>query len=122
MRPKEKFAITEPAKCTRMSKEETEYDGGFFWHAICAAVSVTTGYVAPVVTKGLKKANIIDSETEKKINLACTVVSVITGYASGMGTLLSAKSTTLQIAKAAIKDCALSPGKAIVQTGYDWRN
>ena len=122
MRPKEKFAIAEPAKCTGMSKEEMEYDGGFFWHAICAAVSVTTGYVAPVVTKGLKKANIIDGETEKKINLACTVVSVITGYASGMGTLLSAKSTTLQIAKAAIKDCALSPGKAIVQTGYDWRN
>ena len=111
-----------PAKRAGTSEEETEYDGGFFWHAICAAVSVTTGYVAPVVTKGLKKANIIDSETEKKINLACTVVSVITGYASGMGTLLSAKSTTLQIAKAAIKDCVLSPGKAIVQTGYDWRN
>lgn len=99
MRPKEKFAITEPAKCTRMSKEETEYAGDF---------------------SGMRFAQ--HSETEKKINLACTVVSVITGYASGMGTLLSAKSTTLQIAKAAIKDCALSPGKAIVQTGYDWRN
>ena len=30
MRPKEKFAIAEPAKCTGMSKEEMEYDGGFW--------------------------------------------------------------------------------------------
>ena len=36
MGSKERFRIAEPAKCTRMSEEEMEYDGGF-WNFVASA-------------------------------------------------------------------------------------
>ena len=49
MGSKERFRIAEPAKCTRMSEEETEYDGGFlnfFVAAVTTVAGVGCSYMA----------------------------------------------------------------------------
>ncbi len=72
MKPKDRSVIAEPAKCTRMSEEETEYDGGWFWSAAVAAVGIGMTVIG-YATKN------------KKLQAAGDVITVIGIVSSGIG-------------------------------------
>ena len=108
MRPKEKFAITEPAKCTGMSKEEMEYDGGF--HLVLFAVSVITSAGASVCAKS-------NNKWVKALSVGLECTSLATGVVSGACAIESAFKAA-KAAKAATSVVkALNHGKMAYHSG-----
>ncbi|MDC7951232.1 hypothetical protein PAA26_04070 [Methanomassiliicoccaceae archaeon COG_1] len=91
MKPKENFGIAEPAKCTRMSEEETEYDGGFFHLSISLALSAVSVGCDFAVSTGWVKGKW--AKRMNAVSYACTVGAAITSF--GGTTALACESKTV---------------------------
>ena len=111
MKPKDRSVIAEPAKCTRMSEEETEYDGGWFWSAAVAAVGIGMTVIG-YATKN------------KKLQAAGDVITIIGIVSSGigMGVAVSrlATSTATAVMDTAGKDLAVEASLGAISntTGF----
>ena len=94
-----------------------EYDGGFAWIPICAAISAVCTIVSVGVTVAAA-AGLVDKNLASKVNAVATTVGVVAGYASGIGTLYSstAETATNVLLKATL-DVSLKPGLSIASCG-----
>ena len=101
MKPKENFGIAEPAKCTRMSEEETEYDGGF-WNFVASAglAAVSFGCDALVGT-GIVRGK--GARALRAVSGSCNVASVALSFGVEAGLMAGSKTVARFVGRAASK-------------------
>ena len=96
MRPKEKFAITEPAKCTGMSKEEMEYDGGF-WNFVTSVALTAVGIGCDIMAEKTGKSS------WKLASNACTGAGIALSFGTMGISAFAARSASRVLSRKATK-------------------
>jgi hypothetical protein len=85
------YEMRMPAEYTKLTAEETEYDGGLNPLAI---VSVICTYVAPVAINLALKADLISNDTANTLSIVAFGIGLVTGVASGVAVLMKATTET----------------------------
>ena len=113
----DEYEMKLPCGCVDLSAEEAEYDGGFLWIPICAAIPAACTVIGMGITIA-NKAGLVSNDIALAVKVGAATIGTVTGVASEAGLLLTMTAATSTAKLAMVTSgLTLEPGLNIATSG-----